>query len=519
MVNRRRRRHLIGGAILVVWVVVLAWHVRREYFRSVEVRLAEASANLMPTAAFYSIKLGGATIGYASSRIDTLTDGFVLEDAMRLRITALGSQAPASARTEIKLNKMLQLEDFRFNLRSDFGDFGVVGAMNGDTLLELEIDAGGDRQSLSVPTDGPVVLPQVMPIHFVLSEDPRPGSRYAFDVFDPSIMETQRVTIEVLGQETMVFADSVDFDASTGGYVVQTEDTVPTWHVRQEFGGVELESWLDPDGMVVKATSPMGYTIERTAFEFAWNAYRELEESGTVPAALQPTDIIEQTAISVGAQLPSGDRIAGLTVRLGNVDLEGFDLEGERQRLNGDTLVVDAESMPSSVSYRLPAERDDWGDQLRPTPLIQVDDPQIRRTVEDVLAGETDPLRAAERLTRWVYDSLEKEITLSVPSARQVLDMRRGDCNEHTVLYVALARSAGLPARTAAGLVYVRDRFYYHAWPEVWLDRWVPVDPTLGQFPADASHLRFVVGGLARQVELVRLIGLLQLDVVSVEER
>ncbi|MGD2216158.1 MAG: transglutaminase-like domain-containing protein, partial [Gemmatimonadales bacterium] len=348
---------------------------------------------------------------------------------------------------------------------------------------------------------------------------PRPGSRYGFQVFDPSIMERQRVTIEVLGRETMIVPDSVDFDESVGGYVVQTEDTVPTWHVRQEFGGVELESWLDPDGMVVKATSPMGYTIERTAFEFAWNDYRELEASGTVPTTLETTDIIEQTAISVGAQLPRGDQIAGLTVRLRNVDLEGFDLEGERQRLRGDTLVVEAEPMAAPLSYRLPAQRDDWQDELRPTPLIQVDDPEIRRTVERVLAGENDPLRAAERLTRWVYDSLEKEITLSVPSARQVLEMRRGDCNEHTVLYVALARAAGLPARTAAGLVYVRDRFYYHAWPEVWLDRWVPVDPTLGQFPADASHLRFVIGGLARQVELVRLIGLLQLDVVSVEER
>jgi transglutaminase-like putative cysteine protease len=114
-----------------------------------------------------------------------------------------------------------------------------------------------------------------------------------------------------------------------------------------------------------------------------------------------------------------------------------------------------------------------------------------------------------------VYDTLEKDVTLSVPSALQVLDAREGDCNEHTVLYVALARSLGLPARTAAGLVHVGGRFYYHAWPEVWLDeRWVAVDPTLGQFPADASHLRFLVGGLARQVELIRLIGRLRLEVL-----
>jgi hypothetical protein len=51
----------------------------------------------------------------------------------------------------------------------------------------------------------------------------------------------------------------------------------------------------------------------------------------------------------------------------------------------------------------------------------------------------------------------------------------------------------------------------------VWLGQWVAVDPTFGQFPADAAHLRFVIGGLARQVELVRLIGRLQLNVVATE--
>jgi hypothetical protein len=49
----------------------------------------------------------------------------------------------------------------------------------------------------------------------------------------------------------------------------------------------------------------------------------------------------------------------------------------------------------------------------------------------------------------------------------------------------------------------------------VFLDDWVPVDPTHGQFPADASHLRFVVGGFARQLELLRALGDLSLDVLE----
>ena len=78
---------------------------------------------------------------------------------------------------------------------------------------------------------------------------------------------------------------------------------------------------------------------------------------------------------------------------------------------------------------------------------------------------------------------LDKKPTVSLPSAREVLRTKVGDCNEHTALYVAMARSVGLPARIAVGLAYSRGAFYYHAWPEVYIDEgrgrglWLPVDP------------------------------------------
>jgi len=498
---------------------VLAWHVRREYFRPATALLAQASANLIPSAAFYSVKLGGLPIGYAASRIDTVPEGFVVDDDLRLHVSAFGSDVPASVRTEIRLGETLDLQDFDFALRSDFGSFLVSGVMEGDTALDLRITAGGEEQSLTLPTEGPILLPQVMPIHFALSGEPEPGRVYSFKVFDPSIMERQSVEIELLSKETLLVPDSADYDEASGRWVPARYDTIETWHVRQRFGGIEVESWLDLDGMVVRAASPLGYSIERTAFEIAWNEYRVLEERGAA-AGLGAPDIIERSAIAVGRALPRGDRLAALTVRLRNVDLTGLDLDGASQKLSGDTLAVVPAVPGGPVSYELPAGAGEWGDDaLRATPLIQAHDPEVRRVAAEVVGDTKDPSVAAARLSRWVYESLDKEITLSVPSARQVLEARRGDCNEHTVLFVALARAVGLPARPVAGLVYVHDRFFYHAWPEVWLDGWVALDPTLDQYPADASHLRFVVGGLARQVELVRLIGRLELDVVEVVEK
>jgi transglutaminase-like putative cysteine protease len=112
-----------------------------------------------------------------------------------------------------------------------------------------------------------------------------------------------------------------------------------------------------------------------------------------------------------------------------------------------------------------------------------------------------------------VHRELEKVPTFSIPNAVAVLESRRGDCNEHAQLLTALARSLGIPARVASGLAYLDGRFYYHAWVEVWLGDWVAVDPTWGQFPADAAHLRLVTGGLSQQAELLRVIGRLGIDV------
>ncbi len=129
----------------------------------------------------------------------------------------------------------------------------------------------------------------------------------------------------------------------------------------------------------------------------------------------------------------------------------------------------------------------------------------------------------AEALTRYVNALIEEKPTLSLPSALEVLRTKIGDCNEHTALYVAMARALGIPARISVGLVYVRGAFYYHAWSEVYLpegaDRglWLPVDPTFNQFPADAMHLRLARGGLEKQAAILPLIGQVQLTVLDVE--
>lgn len=505
-------RRLVGLAVLVVWLGVVGWHVRREYYQPAGARLAAGARTLAPGSHWYIIRMDGVAIGIGQSRLDTVPEigGFEYFDETTLDIPALGRVQRARAVTRLELDPQLVTRSFRFQLDSEIGRFAVHGTVGADSMVALVMDAGGGPQQSRMKVGEQLLLDAGLLLRMAASGALRVGNEFSAQIFDPSSMAQRAMQVRVTERGTIVVPDSAVFN--NGRWQPTLLDTVPVFRVEQKFGGVSLANWVDDDGQIVRAESPLGFTIERTYYELARQEWRSGARAGALAAGYGA--LIEGTAISSNVNLDAVPARAELAVRLRGVDLVGFDLEGGRQQLRGDTLHITRESTPAA-DYSLPYRGGGAAAaELAATPLIQSDDARILAVARRAARGSSDPAEVARRLNEWVYGALRKDVTLSVPSALQVLEAQRGDCNEHTVLYVALARALGLPARTAVGLVHLRGTFYYHAWPEVWLGEWVAVDPTLGQYPADASHLRFLIGGLARQVELIRLIGRLQLEVL-----
>lgn len=506
-------RRLLAIGAFVLWFGAVGEHVRREYFKPLETRLAEATRRLDPATYFYAVRLDGRTIGLATSRLDTVPGGFVLEERLVLDLPAMGKVERAVMSTTAELGPALDVRRFAFDLTSAGSQFGVRGTVRDGTTLDLEIRTGGKTERSEVDAGSGALLAALAPLRLAAAGGLETGREHRLAIFDPSLLATREVMLRVGERDRLLVPDSVDLDAARREWIPLRYDTVPVWRIEESYGGIKVSSWVDPDGRLVKAESPIGFVVERTEYELA---QQELARTRSEPGLAEGYGpIIESTAIASNLPLSGMGETSQLVVRLADVDLEGFDLAGGRQTLRGDTLVIVREDVAGlAAGYTLPYRGGgEPASELEATPLIQATDPRIVEAAKVVAGGETDPVGVARKLNEWVYRSVSKELVPSVPSAVQVLETRRGDCNEHTILYVALARALGLPARTATGLVYLNGRFYYHAWPEVWLGEWVAVDPTLGQFPADAAHLRFVVGGLARQVELVRLMGRLRLEV------
>jgi hypothetical protein len=131
----------------------------------------------------------------------------------------------------------------------------------------------------------------------------------------------------------------------------------------------------------------------------------------------------------------------------------------------------------------------------KPAPVAPAADEALRRAAAGAVGSATDPREKAERILDWLDEKVAREYRQGTATPAAVLADRRGDATEFTRLFVAMAGACGLPARSRVGLVARRTGFFLHAWAEVWLAGWTPVDPYLGQLPADLTHVRLVTPG------------------------
>ncbi|MBW8868128.1 MAG: transglutaminase domain-containing protein [Acidobacteria bacterium] len=493
----RRVTRPISILTLLAWAIVMALLVRRSYLQASTATLATDLARYGSTAVWRGVYYRGEKIGFTVGQTTREGDGFRLEEDGRLQMALLGATTPATIRTTAHVDAAFTLHAFEFSLDPGTGAIEVRGTLNGRTLtLEVRTPSGSRREEREL--DEPPALSLSLSRRLA-NGGLVTGARHQWTIFDPATLRNSPVTVDVGRRELIRGAGTAP---------------LPAFRVEMEFSGLRTTSWVTDTGEVVREESPLGLITVRESSENA----RAMAVSRRIQVDLIQSSAVA-TRMSSRIDEPRDVRRMHLRMRgLLDARLPPQDLDGGAQTFDGDVVeLIDPRQLrpepldPAATRY------------LAAEPFLESDAPEIRSESETAVRGaETDRARA-EKLTRYVNALLDKKPTVSLPSALEVLRTRVGDCNEHTALYVAMARAAGIPARIAVGLVFVHGAFYYHAWPEVYVDRtpssglWLPVDPTLNQFPADATHIRLARGGLEKQAAILPLIGHLSIDVDRVE--
>ncbi len=426
-------------------------------------------------------------IGFSHSRFSAEPGGYRLQETVLMRINTMGMVQDVNLETNGRLNPDFSLVDFDFNIKSGRFSFNVNGSVAGDVLTVRTTSAGTSRKA-NIPLKAkPYLLPAVTAA--VSSAKLEIGTRYAFDIFDPATMGQTPVIVEALGSENLT---------------IMGEEQRAT-RVALNFKGTSQQAWIGEQGDILREEGLLGIQLEKTTRK---DALRDL-------AVAASADLTQTASVASNVRLANPAQLEVLQVELSGTAVENIQLNGGRQVFQDRILTITKENLadlPPEIR-----ERDLESLEkifLKSGPFIQSDHEKIRALSQEITNTAATPLEKVRRLANWVFENVDKRPVLSLPDALSTLENRVGDCNEHAVLFAALARAAGIPCRVEAGLMYLKGRFYYHAWNLVYLGRWITVDSVYNQIPADVSHIRLVTGSPDRQLDLMGVIGKLKLRTI-----
>ncbi len=432
-------------------------------------------------------------------------EGMQLRLSARMDLMLLGTQTDLTILGSVWLDKQRGLTEVDVRIRSEDSEWQVEASTKEDNSLQLAIHTGGQVLPFTLPASSVTVSTgNNVGLGFDLP-DLKPGQETFLEAFDPLSMSPTRARIACIGEDTVIVEGS---PLLTRVFNVEMNSmTTRAWAVFRdpEHGGNEI----------VKIELPIGIVLKKIKPEEAFS------KDGSKPS---------ESLLHLAAVRPTGQQpIRGARRMLLRVTGLSEDIalpQDDTQRMIGDNLLeIIVPPEPSAWDLVANIQAGSLAEYLESDALVQSGHPTIRKTAQQIVEDEQGAWPVALRIYQWLWENVEKKAAPGIPSALEVLETRAGDCNEHTVLFAALARSVGLPTRIGLGVVWSDEHqgFYYHAWPEVCIPlqngttRWYWMDPTLGQPIADATHVKLVTGGVRNWFQLLPFMGKLQIEVLEQE--
>jgi transglutaminase-like putative cysteine protease len=345
------------------------------------------------------------------------------------------------------------------------------------------------------------------------------GQKLTFTYLNPMSAELEQAQVDVTGKESIT-------DRSTS-------KPVDAFVVKSNTPLGDFVSWETDEGDTVKGEMRLGgITI---------SMFKETPETARQPAPTQtsaaggyvpPPDFAVQTAVKVDMAISNERHVRSLQATISGVPQSALLLSDARQRVTDVTgsppalsakFDITAQPFDRAESVLLPVKDPALAGYRKGAPYLNTGDINIESTAARLRGKEANAYDVCVRIRDWVHRVMTPDMTIGVPrSASDIFLRRRGVCRDYATLYTALARSAGVPTRLCAGIVYGRGMFFYHAWAESYVGRWVAFDPTLyqpggtGDF-VDATHIKFAEGNVTDMFNVVAVVGKLRITVQHAE--
>ncbi len=328
-----------------------------------------------------------------------------------------------------------------------------------------------------------------------MAKKPKVGDELVSFLFEPLYEQELTCISTIIGTEERLFNG-----VTTKLYKIQTKVNILN---------LEQTSYVTEDGLVLEDIAGEIFTMRLEPKEVA----QDINYSN---------DVLVSNAAIVDKSIPKPRDREFLKLTLTGPLKENHLFCDERQQIvtENDKFIFTAKKIhPDTIpKLTLPVQDEEVKRWAEPSSFVQSDHPEMIKTAKEIIGNTTDAWEAVQKICVWVKENMKTSYSAQLTNALDVLKHREGDCTEHSLLFVGLARAIGLPAREVAGLIYVeapKPGFYFHQWAKVWIGKWIDVDPTFNQPLVDVTHIKIGEGDIIEQIKLIPLVGRIQITVVE----
>jgi hypothetical protein len=438
------------------------------------------------TEQWMGVYLKNEKIGYSYSQLQKKDNNYQFINRFKIKLAMMGNQEEIVSNFTGVTDTNYCLTEFDFSFQSLKNSFNARGGVKQNQLV-IEVKSGGSIKSITHPVNDPI-YPVAVLSRLVVKKKFEINKEYSINIFDATILKVVDAKIKLLNKEQIKINEK-NYDV--------TKMTISML-------GLTTIIWFDKYGIERKEESQPGLTIIEETREQA------LVQEGTIGKL----DILSMFSVPVDTIINEPRELKYLKIEINGINTEDLKIADDGQTVQQvKPLIIEIKINDSLLNARLPLNQLD--EFLKATLCVQSDNKDIQEQAKNIIKQEKDAVKASKLILNWVYENIDKRATASLPSALDVLKNKQGDCNEHAVFFTALCRAVGIPCQICVGLVYVEGRFYYHAWNKVFLNQWVSVDPTFGQFPIDATHIKFAEGELEEQAKVLKIVGEIKIKVLA----
>jgi hypothetical protein len=233
-------------------------------------------------------------------------------------------------------------------------------------------------------------------------------------------------------------------------------------------------------------------------------------------------DLIQISAVTLDKKL--GDPVKIKSLKLSFVADDDFDVPQSHRQIitkgkdNNLVMEIKRDFIIKNGKVLLPDERKR---SLASSISIPSDNPKIIALATKIVGDAPTDFEKVSRIVKWIFTNLEKTMAKNSDNALDILDKKAGDCTEHTLLFVTLARALGIPSREVGGIAYMAGekvpKMAWHAWAEFHDGKqWLTADPTWNQTLVDGTHIKFSEG--STDLKWLNILGGLTLQVIDFQK-